>query len=56
MNKEQLDKALEFAKMFGKEYKQLENDLLVCGQNVRLMRDKLNMINKCLRGNIDFDE
>ncbi len=52
MNREELEKALEFAKMFGKEYNQLQTDLENTGKNIRIMRDHLNSINKCLKGNI----
>ncbi len=53
MNADELEKALEFAKMFGKEYNKLQKDLEITQKNIRVMRDHLNEINRNLKGNIN---
>ena len=53
MNKEELERALDFARMFGKEYNQVQADLEQTQKNIRIMKSHLDSINKCLRGKID---
>ncbi len=53
MNKEELEKALDFAKMFGKEYNQFQADLETTQKNIRIMKSHLDSINRALRGKVD---
>jgi len=54
LNIDDFNNALDFAKIFAKDYKKFQKDLDTMHENLRLLKDKLNQIDKCLRGKIEF--
>ena len=53
MNKEDLDRALSFAKTFGQDYKKFEKEVEIMHDRIRYMKQTLTEMDKCLRGKIE---